>query len=116
MPVVFLGNSGAQLEALPPSIREAFRRAIRELDRTPQRLPQFPEIGLTTKSLAAPLPLFCIAVHSGERDPGYRGVYSIEGATVLLVRFVRRDAATYKGLRRIRGLLDGRVAPADGDR
>ena len=116
MPVVFLGNSRAQLASLPPSIREAFRRAVRELERTPQRLPQFSEIGLTTKSLQAPFPLFCIAVHPGEGDPGYRGVYSIEGATVLFVRFVRRDAATYKGLRRIRGLLDGRVASARGDR
>lgn len=117
VPVVFLGNSRAQLETLPPSIREAFRRAVRELERSPQLPPQLPEIGITTKALNAPFPLFCVAVHPVHKaDAGYRGIYSLEGTTVLFVRFVRRDATTYRGLRRIRGILDTRVASAGGGR
>ncbi len=112
--VVYLGKSRQQLDALPPPVRDAFRRAIRDLELSPQVLPQFPEIPLDTRPLEAPFPLFRIAVHRPRGDPGYRGVYSVEGTTVLFVRFVHRDAATYKGVRRTRGLLATRDASQEG--
>jgi mRNA-degrading endonuclease RelE of RelBE toxin-antitoxin system len=106
--VLFLGNSSAQLRALPPEIRQAFDWAIDWLEKNPSRPPQDSRRSIETKQLTGPVPLFRISVRPKLDDPGYRGVYHFDGTRVLFVRFAHRDAQTYKGLRRLHRLIADR--------
>ncbi len=106
--ILFLGNSLTQLRGLPPDVREAFEWAIASLEKHPSRPPGDQHRRLDTKPLAGPIALFRISVLPTSDDPGYRGVYHFDGERVLFVRFARRDADTYKGLRWIHRLLADR--------
>ncbi len=86
-----------------------------ELTRSPSRPPQDPSRGVETERLDGPWGIFRIAMKIRKEDPGYRAIYALEGEEVLFIRIVRRDAATYAGLRRSVRLLTGRLGPRDLD-
>jgi hypothetical protein len=72
--------------------------------------PNDPSRGYETKPLESPDHLFRIAIRPALNDPGYRAIYAvIDGRTVAFIRIVRRDASTYRGLRRALRLIRART-------
>jgi hypothetical protein len=105
--VRFWGSSLGQLRSLPPPVRAGFAWAILELERSPLTPPMSAELDVATELMRGDPGLYRIAVHSSRAPPGYRGIYYIRRGTVFLIRFRRRDPATYRGFRKdLRRLYD----------
>jgi hypothetical protein len=101
----FWGKSLGQLRSLPPSARSAFAWAVLELERNPSNPPNSIDLDLSTERMRGAPDLFRIAVQTNREPPGYRGIYYLHRGSVYLIRFRRRDPATYRGLRKDLGKL-----------
>lgn len=98
--VIFWGSSERQFASLPTPVQEAFTWAIDQISRNPSALPRTESnLHVETGPLTGSLQLRRIKVTRDSGDSGYRGIYFIDAGTVVFLRFVYRDRATYKGLR-----------------
>lgn len=98
--VILWGNSSEQLKSLPLGVQDAFTTALDALSRNPLALPSVgAPLEIVTERLHGSLPLYRIKVVRSATDPGFRGVYFVDGDEVVFLFFAYRDEATYRRLK-----------------